>query len=62
MIWQDGHESVFDSDWLAERNFTEASRSKREGWLKVKPRTWGSEMLEKLPTFDFHEVSTLVIG
>ncbi|CAL4097431.1 unnamed protein product, partial [Meganyctiphanes norvegica] len=55
--WQDGHKSMFLSNWLFDRAFNNQRRTQRyEKTLRLPPVYWGSELLDDIPTSSFEEV------
>ena len=57
IVWEGGHRSSFAFKWLQERRFPATSadiRSKSNCGLE--PRTWGSELNGRIPTFDYRSV------
>lgn len=56
VLWKDNHISLFKADWLDERRFEDDARHKRLAWLGTDMEFWGSEMQNKIPEQNFHEV------
>eukprot|EP00795_Rhopilema_esculentum_P010428 gene10428-19130_t len=57
MEWEDGHRSSFSFKWLRERMFPKSE--KEIGSMSdcgLKPVTWGSELAEKIPKYEFVKV------
>ena len=57
MEWEDGHRSSFSFKWLRERMFPKSE--KEIGSMSdcgLKPVTWGSELIEKIPKYVFSKV------
>ena len=54
--WSDGHESIFNSEWLRKRRFTDGGRAGRLQWLKRKEKLWGSEIATTVPLMSFEDV------
>eukprot|EP00795_Rhopilema_esculentum_P010422 gene10422-19124_t len=59
MEWEDGHRSSFSFKWLRDRMFPKPE--KEIGSMidcGLKPVTWGSELAEKIPKYEFGKVLT----
>lgn len=55
--WEDGHESAFQKKWLQDRKFPATDLDVRpRSSCGLKPRTWGSELNDKLPRYDFKKM------
>ena len=55
IIWPDGHESMFSSEWLYERRFPKMPADIKPNNF-MKPIHWGSELNNDVPSVYFDEV------
>ena len=58
VTWQDGHSSVYSSEFLRNIRYKEPGEGQPAGVLREGTKIWGSEFSEegKLPTFDFEKL------
>ena len=47
IVWNDGHTSLFGSDWLRHHAYDTAGRARRASW---RPTTWRAELADHFPT------------
>eukprot|EP00795_Rhopilema_esculentum_P010426 gene10426-19128_t len=59
MEWEDGHRSSFPFKWLRERMFpkSEMEIGTRRSNCGLKPITWGSDLIGKIPKYEFGKVT-----
>ena len=57
ITWRDGHHSDYNSQWLSNRRFSQDIRQKRDRYLSVPLKHWGSELEGHIPTETFSNVS-----
>jgi len=56
ITWEDGHVSVFGSDWLAERSFRIENRQQFRRSVGQQQQLWGRELLDNVPTAEYGEI------
>lgn len=56
VLWQDGHLSLYNVDWLYSRGFSEASRQAQDSRYKLERKFWGTESLDNFPEASFENV------
>ena len=57
LVWEDGHNSSFTYQWLQDRKLpaTDADVKSRSN-LGLKPKTWGGELNNAIPTYDYKSI------
>ena len=57
IVWNDGHTSLFGSDWLRHHAYDTAGRARRASW---RPTTWRAELADHFPTVSWEDAVTAV--
>ena len=53
IVWDDGHESVFNHAWLERHSFDDEDRRKRAAVDEVGQTLWAAELADNIPKADF---------
>ena len=57
VVWQDGHVSPFEPDWLASRSFSRSARSRHRQQIGCSQETWGGQLMETgFPQADYQAI------
>ena len=56
IAWEDGHVSLFNYDWLANRSFRLEKRLEFRKNVSTPQHLWGRELLEDVPTADYNDI------
>ncbi|XP_045110420.1 gamma-butyrobetaine dioxygenase-like isoform X2 [Portunus trituberculatus] len=58
VVWQDDHHSLYGTEWLHYRGFSEETRQARGSRYRLERKFWGTESLDNFPEASFEEIIT----
>ncbi|XP_037799323.1 gamma-butyrobetaine dioxygenase-like [Penaeus monodon] len=56
VVWENGHESTYVSDWLNERAFNPRQQSIYNNTYRLRPELWDADMAQRIPRASFDEL------
>ncbi|XP_047484489.1 gamma-butyrobetaine dioxygenase-like isoform X1 [Penaeus chinensis] len=56
VVWENGHESTYEADWLNERAFNTRQQSVYNNTYRLRPELWDSNMSQRIPRASFDEL------
>ncbi|ROT61981.1 putative gamma-butyrobetaine dioxygenase-like [Penaeus vannamei] len=56
VVWGNGHESTYETDWLNERAFNPRQQSIYNNKYRLRPELWDSDMSQRIPRASFDEL------
>jgi len=54
--WDDGHQSVYNLQWLLERSFSKDLRASFRSYVNTAQDLWGRELMDDIPTADYKAI------
>ncbi|XP_069969453.1 gamma-butyrobetaine dioxygenase isoform X2 [Penaeus vannamei] len=56
VVWENGHESTYETEWLNERAFNPRQQSIYNNKYRLRPELWDSDMSQRIPRASFDEL------